>query len=267
MEDSLTVYSKTGEIIFDSSGQPVIPAKKKGLKIKKNIEHPILDNMRQYNTDGFWDIFLMKASRGNFPKGFSYKDNTLYYSMKSKYNFQVTLTPSDIEKSLDTFKHFVQDKGILSDLDKSKMNYECSKIEPITESWKQLGKMQTNCIYSHISKLETDLKLDQTEKTNLKSIIKIGVSSGYFNNTNIIVEGSSIVDIEPLLWNRATRTFSIDAENIKIKRQKVSRQKMNDFSSDNTTTCLDFDKNYTISNVDKKWEKFLSQIFKVEPID
>ena len=266
MEDSLTVYSKTGEIIFDSSGQPVVTVRKKGLKIKKNIEHPILDNMRQHNMDGFWDIFLMKASRGNFPKGFSYKDNTLYYSMKSKYNFQVSLTPSDLEQSFDTFKLFVQDKGILSDIDKSKMKYECSKIEPFTESWKELGKMQTNCLYSYITKLENELNLEQNEKTNLKSLIKIGVSSGYFNNSNIIVEGSSIVDIEPLLWNRAARTFSIDATNIKIKRQKVSKQKMNDFSSDNTTTCLDFDKKSTISNVDKKWEKFLSQIFKDERV-
>ena len=126
--------------------------------------------------------------------------------------------------------------------------------------------MQTNCLYSYITKLENELNLEQNEKTNLKSLIKIGVSSGYFNNSNIIVEGSSIVDIEPLLWNRAARTFSIDATNIKIKRQKVSKQKMNDFSSDNTTTCLDFDKKSTISNVDKKWEKFLSQIFKDERV-
>ena len=266
MDDSITVYSENGDIIFDSGNTVNITTKKKSLKIKKNIAHELFNQMRKFNTDSFWDMFLLKASRDNFPKGFSYKDNILYFSMRSKYNFKIILT-DDPKESFILLKKFVQDKGILSDTDKDIMkneeynnseNYEDS----IVESWKDLGKLQTNSLYNYINKLEEELGLSESEKNNLKSIVKIGISSGYFNTKNIIVKDSKIDRICPLVWEDEIRKFSIDTKNIRFKKPKNTKTQIMDLSSDNTTTCLDFEKKETISNIDKKWEKFLSQIYR-----
>jgi len=266
MDDSITVYSENGDIIFNSGSTVNRVVKKKSLKIKKNIAHDLFNQMRKYNTDSFWDMFLLKASRDNFPKGFSYKDNILYFSMRSKYNFKITLSDNP-KDSFITLKKFVQDKGILSDTDKDIMkneednnseNYE----DNIVESWKDLGKLQTNSLYIYINKIEEKLSLTESEKNNLKSIVKIGISSGYFNTKNIIVKDSKIEKICPLLWDSKTRKFNIDTKNIRLKRPKPTKVQIMDVSSDNTTTCLDFEKKETISNIDKKWEKFLSQIYR-----
>lgn len=265
MDDSITVYSENGDIIFDS-GNTINPTlKKKSLKIKKNIAHELFNQMRKFNKDSFWDMFLLKASRDNFPKGFSYKDNILYFSMRSKYNFKIVLT-DDPEESFKLLKEFVQDKGILSDIDKDMMkteednnpeNYE----DNIVVTWKELGKLQTNSLYNYINKIEGELVLNESEKNNLKSVVKIGISSGYFNTKNIIVKNSKIENICPLIWDNEIRKFNIDTKNIRLKRPKNIKVNMLDLSSDNTTTCLDFEKKETISNIDKKWEKFLSQIY------
>lgn len=265
MDDSITVYTANGDIIFDSGNRTNPTVKKKTLKIKKNIEHELFNEMRKYNSDSFWDMFLLKASRDNFPKGFSFKDNILMYSMKSKYNFQISLT-DDPEESFIILKKFVQDKGILSDIDKDNMKNEEDNLEDNEEksidSWKDLGKLQMNCMYTYINKLEDEYNLNESEKSNLKSVIKIGISSGYFNTKNIIVMNSKVEKICPLLWDSKNRKFSIDSDNIRIKKPKYSKVNILDLSTDNTTTCLDFVKKDSISNINKKWEKFLSQIYR-----
>ena len=65
------------------------------------------------------------------------------------------------------------------------------------------------------------------------------------------------------LWCDETRTFNIDTKNTRLKKIKGSRSENVDLSTDNTTTCLDFDKKYTISNINKKWEKFLKTVYKI----
>lgn len=265
MDDSITVYTASGDIIFDSGNRTNPVVKKKSLKIKKNIEHELFNDMRNFNTDSFWDMFLLKASRDNFPKGFSYKDNMLMYSMKLKYNFQIALT-DDPEESFIILKKFVQDKGILSDIDKDIMKNEEDNLEEdevkSVDTWKDLGKLQMNSMYIYINKLEEEYNLDESEKSNLKSVIKIGISSGYFNTKNIIVMDSKVEKICPLLWDSKTRKFSIDSDNIRIKKPKYSKVNILDLSTDNTTTCLDFVKKDNISNINKKWEKLLSQIYR-----
>ena len=266
--DNMTVYCTEGNVIFDSNGTYKDTTKKsKGFKIKKNIVNSIFEKMRQYNDDPFWDMFLLKASRDNFPKGFSYTDDHLYYSMKSKYNFDIKLDEDKPDSSFSDLKDFVSNKGILSDNDKLELNKKQNESfeqedEYTIDTWKELGKLQMNVIYSYISKLSDKYNLEYRERKNLESMIRIGISSGYFNNKNIIVENSFIKDIVPLLWDEENRVFNIDTKNTRIKKIKGSKSENVDLSTDNTTTCLDFDKKYNISNINKKWEKFLKVVYK-----
>ena len=255
-------------MIFNSDRNFVdIEKKPKGMKIKKTICNMIFEDMRKHNDDPFWDIFLLKASRDNFPKGFSFRDNVLFFSLKSKYNFEIKLDVTDILDSFFKLKEFVADKGILSDTDKTNLSNKQQETtflnnEETIETWKDLGKMQHNAIYIYISKLSEHHDLDTKERKNLESMMKIGISSGYLNTKNIVVKNSIIEEIIPLEWDKDTRSFVINTKNIRIKKTKGIKIENTDLSTDNTTTCLDFEKKYNISNVNKRWEKFLSSIYK-----
>lgn len=268
-KDNIIVYCTEGNVIFDSNGEHKDKEKRaKGFKIKKNVVNPIFEEMRKYNDDSFWDMFLLKASRDNFPKGFSFGEDRLYYSMKSKYNFDIKLDIEDPESSFSELRDFVADKGILSEKDKIQMNEERENNiedddEQVIDTWKDLGKLQTNTLFSYIENLCHKYDLETKEQKQLESIIKIGISSGYLNNKNIVVENSFIKNIIPLTWDEKTRTFEIDTKNVRLKKTKAVKTVTSDLSTDNTTTCLNFDKKYNISNIDKKWEKFLKTVFKV----
>ena len=54
--------------------------------------------MVKFNEDDFWKTFLIKASRDIFPSGFGFRNNTVYYSLKSKYNFELKLDENNIKK-------------------------------------------------------------------------------------------------------------------------------------------------------------------------
>jgi len=266
--DNIIVYCTEGNVIFDSNGNhKEIEKRAKGFKIKKNVVHEIFENMREYNTDPFWDMFLLKASRGNFPKGFSFNENRLFYSLKSKYNFEIKLDENCDDCCFSELRDFVTNKGILSDKDKEDMTSEQLKNideteDPPIDSWKNLGKLQMNSVFSYISTLGEFYSLSISERKNLESMIRIGISSGYLNNKNIVVENCDIKDIITLLWCSETRSFSIDTKNTRLKKIKGSKSENVDLSTDNTTTCLDFDKKYNISNINKKWEKFLKTVYK-----
>lgn len=266
--DNIIVYCTEGNVIFDSNGNhKEIEKRAKGFKIKKNVVHEIFENMREHNTDPFWDMFLLKASRGNFPKGFSFNENRLFYSLKSKYNFEIKLDENCDDCCFSELRDFVTNKGILSDKDKEDMTSEQLKNideteDPPIDSWKNLGKLQMNSVFSYISTLGEFYYLSTSERKNLESMIRIGISSGYLNNKNIVVENCDIKDIIPLIWCSETRTFNIDTKNTRLKKIKGSKSENVDLSTDNTTTCLDFDKKYNISNINKKWEKFLKTVYK-----
>jgi len=267
--DNIIVFCTEGNVIFDSNGQYKEKEKRsKGFKIKKNIVNPIFQYMRKYTTDSFWDIFLLKASRDNFPKGFSFNEDRLYYSMKSKYNFDIKLDIDNPEQSFYNMKEFVSEKGFLSEKDKTELNkvqfdnFKDSE-DVVFDNWKDLGRLQTNTLFSYLRDLSNNYNLDVKERKQLESVIKIGISSGYLNTKNIIVKNSFITDITDLIWDENSRTFTIDTKNIKIKKVKSVKSASNDLSTDNTTTCLNFDKKYNISNINKKWEKFLKTVYKV----
>ena len=263
----MTVYCTKGNVIFNTDANQKDEKKSKGFKIKRNVVNPIFEKMRSHNEDPFWDMFLLKASRDNFPKGFSYNDFKLYYSLKSKYNFQIRLDEEKSDYSFAELKEFVTNKGILSESDKLRINDEqeesFNNFEQITiDNWKDLGKLQMNSVFTYISVLTQKYDLNIRERKNLESIIRIGISSGYLNTKNIVVENSYITNIIPLIWNEDKRVFNIDTKNTKIKKYKGTKTDNVDLSTDNTTTCLDFDKKHNISNINKRWEKFLKVVYK-----
>lgn len=263
--DKMIVYCTKGNVMFNSDGELEKVPKKKSMKIKKTIVNDIFETMREFNEDPYWNMFLLKASRDNFPKGFSYRNNTVFFTMNAKYNFEVQLNPDTPKESFFKLKEFMIEKGYFSNSDREKMkikqNSHVKKQEELADSWKGLGKMQNNAVCKFINEKVKEHNLTDDEKSDLTSIIKIGISSGYLNNNNITVEDSVITNFQYIEWNEDKRKFKINTRNIKVKKQK-HKNEYNDLSTDNTTTCLNFEKKYDISNISKKWEKFLAIVYK-----
>ena len=263
--DKMIVYCTKGNVMFNSDGELEKVPKKKSMKIKKTITNDIFETMREFNDDPYWNMFLLKASRDNFPKGFSFRDNTVFFTMNSKYNFEIQLDPSVPKESFFKLKEFMIEKGYFSNSDREKMkatqNSNIQRQDEVISTWKGLGKLQNNAVCKYINSKVEEYELTNEEKTELTSIIKLGISSGYLNNNNIIVEDCVITNFQHIEWNKDTRKFKINTKNIRMKKQK-HKNDYNDLSTDNTTTCLNFEKKYNISNITKKWEKFLSIMYK-----
>ena len=264
-ENSICVFSKDGKVLF-KTGQPAPDKKKKEFNMNRKIINNVFEELRRFNQDPFWDMFLAKASRNKFPKGFEFTNDRLVYS----YNME-TFHRAVTEISLEQFvavKNFVSEKGIFSDTDRSKILenqtlFEEQQEEPV-ENWKGLGKTQKNAIFDYTQELIQDYELSQDESDHLKNTMRIGIASGYLNDNNIVVEDSKITKINNLIWDKINRTFDIDTDNIRLKKQKIRTKGdvRDQITSDNTNTCLAFVKRYKITNIDKKWEKFLMSILK-----
>lgn len=263
--DKMVVYCTKGNVMFNSDGDLEKVPKKKSMKIKRTIVNDIFETMREYNEDPYWNMFLLKASRDNFPKGFSFRDNTMFFTMNAKYNFELRLEPEDVKESFFKLKDFMIEKGYFSNSDREKMklkqNNHTHKREELANNWKGLGKLQNNALCQFINKKVKEYNLTSDEKSDLTSVLKIGISSGYLNNSNISVEDSVIMDFQFVTWDEETRKFKINTKHIRMKKQK-HKNEGNDLSTDNTTTCLNFEKKYNISNISKKWEKFLGTVYK-----
>ena len=247
--NSFTVYSETGEIIFNTDENIF---HKKNTK-KRKIVHAIFDKLRLYNTSPRWDTFLINASHNIFTKGFTFKTDTLIYSIRTKYSFPHVVVCS--AEGLENLKTFITNKGIM--LDRSCVTSH-NEGKAITQ-WKDFGKLKNDVLEKYVINLSEKRNLSDQQSIILYSTVKIGVASGFLNNTNIVVKDSMITDIIPLEWSD-DNNFNINTTNIQIRKVKTKTNHA-DLSTDNSTTCLSSIKKRNITNIDKKWGKFLQDLY------
>lgn len=255
----MVVFCTKGNVIFNSSGDLEVVEKKKSTK-NKNIKNHIFESMRKINSDPFWDSFLIKASRNSFPSGFSFRDNVLFFSQKPRSNYELVLNDTDIEKSFEDLRKFMMQRGIISDSDQAKIDKEFDNRplpQPIlVDNWKDLGKLQTDVIYDYKLELKERYKLSNKEFLSLTSVVNIGLSSGVFNENNITVEKSKIIDIQPLKYQKSESRFFIDSNEVKVKKQ---RPKDINSTVETSTTCNTISTK-VVNNISKNWENFVHSV-------
>lgn len=261
----ITVYCTKGNVIFNKDGDIQRVQKPKGTKLRKIVVHEIFLDMIEYNDDDFWKTFLIKASRDIFPSGFGFRNNTVYYSLKSKFNYELKLVKDDIKKSLEDLKEFLNSKGIMSVEDKIESNAKVcenneSFIEEKIDEWKKLGKQQITIINDYMKKLKLKYNLSYEEYEWLELLVNVGVNSNVLNNKNIIVENSKIKNIEILEWDECSRNFTIDTSQTKIP--KPSRTNKNDlFNTLDTMTDIELhNKKIRNKNIKEKWKSFIENV-------
>lgn len=248
--NTFIVYAEDGNVIYNT-GLEVIKKPKRS----KRIVHPVIDQLRNYNTDKRWDIFLLKASQNIIEKGFSIQLDSITYSNGSKQSFSHVIENSAL--GLENLKRFIMNKGGIMLGETILENTYCDSI---TE-WKSYGKLKYENVYEYVNNLIKTNNLSMYKGRILHSNVKLAIAAGYINNTNIIIKNSSIVNIEPIVWNQENSSFDINTTKMNIKKPRT-KQVFKEESTDNTTTCLSFEKNQrVINNIDKRWDKFLHSIY------
>ena len=223
----IVVYCTKGNVIFNQDGEIQKVTKPKSSKLRKNIVHEIFLEMEKFNDDEFWNVFLLRASRDLFPSGFGFRDNTLYYTVKTKYNFELKFNPDEPEESLIKLKEFMNKKGVMSITDKNIINTNVKtyvKEKEKVNDWKKLGKKQSTVMKDYIEDLKLKYKLNKSEFKWLEMIISIGISSTILNNKNIIIENGVIKNIDILEWDETERTFDINTSGVKIAKNSTKNK-------------------------------------------
>lgn len=261
----IVVYGKKGNVIFNKDGDIQRIQKPKGTKLRKIVIHDIFLKMSEFNEDDFWKTFLIKASRDIFPSGFGFRNNTIYYSLKTKYNFELKLNENDIRKSLEELKEFMNNKGIMSVEDKIESNVKVcenneSCVKEDLDEWKKAGKQQNSMLNDYINMLKSKHKLNSSEYEWLELIVNIGVNSNVLHNKNIIMENGKIKDIPLLEWNEEKRYYCIDTSQTKIPKPSKTINRETYSTLDTMSDIELHNKKVRCKNIKEKWESFIENV-------
>jgi len=268
INDGMVIFCNRGYVMFTDNGG-VVTEQKKTRKHTKNrsIVHHVFEDMKEFNTSSYWNDILTKFSRNIFPRNFRYYNNTLFYKSRkknSKKEFLIDL--ENPEQSFSDMKYFLEDKGILSTLEKKEKSILVYREEIKLEEWKDFGKNQSYLIQEFIEEVSKKYELKEKEKITLESTIMFGISCDIFNNSTIIIEHGKILSIRGLEWDEKNSKFFMDKKSCLPKFTSSSRKtyvknsKYSSYAFSGDTFCIQNKEN--ILKIGEKWRTFLEDYYK-----
>ena len=263
LDTGIVVFCTNGNVMFSSNGE-LIQSNKKVRKHKNygNVLHPVFSNMLEFTTNDFWIKFLNSCSKNKFPKNFNFINGSLLYKSKQKKQQSCfKIDEENLKENFEQLKVFLKDKGILPS--EEKLEIFSAREEKIIDIWKDIGKKnENNYIYQYIDREQKKNNLNEKEKNNLHSLVKIGLAGGIFNDNTIKLKDNKIDSLEYLLWHEEKRSYSIDKNFFDPKMYKLKKSKQTNNSSSSTIDENDLD---TVSSIkiEKIWEKFIHNYYKI----
>jgi len=264
--DGIVIFCSRGGVMFTSAGEiDVNPKKVRKHGKNRTIVHQVFEQMKEFNDSSYWDDVLTKFSRNIFPRNFKYYNDILRYALKKKVGKREFLIDKEnLEQSFEDMKIFLEDKGIVSVIEKKEKLISNKRKDIEYSSWKELAGNQNYAIERYINRLKKIRDLDDEQEANLESVIKFGISSNIFNDNTIVVVNSKIKKIKQLEWDEDEERFFINIEetNIKFPKSKKTGGE-GKYSSHNFSGDIFLIKN-SLGNakVSKKWKDFLSDYYK-----
>jgi hypothetical protein len=263
--DGIVIFCAKGGVMFTSAGE-IDTQSKKVRKHNKNraIVHQVFEDMREFNKSPYWDDVLQRWSRNVFPRNFKYYKDTLRYALKRKTNKrEFYIDKEDLQKTFEELKVFLEDKGIVSVIEKKEKLISSRRKESSEnrcDSWKDLGGNQIFAVEKYIEKM----RRKRDGEYNLESIIKFGISSDIFNNNTITVENSKIKGIEHLAWDEEEERYYIEISDVNVKFPRGKKGLGKGKYSSHTFSGEEFliKTNANTAKVSKKWKDFLSDYYK-----
>ncbi len=239
-------------------------------KNKGKVIYPIFEKCIKLINDDFWINILINFSIGKFKKGFTYKDNYLYYKNKDK----IHIDQEDALKALNQLQYFLKNKsGIMSDTDRINGNQLTQqKIDELNQN----KKIQWNDIKSsnhknilidrYIDKVIQYYNLNKEEILQLKTVIYNAVLLGRISN-QIELDDYKIVSIKNLSFDPITRIFSIPKDIQKRASPSIkSKIKKDSNIEESRSNKFSFNKSFELllKFLDKKKSKQMTENEKME---
>lgn len=273
VSEGIVVYCTKGNVIFSSTGEIVQNTKNvRKHKVNRSVIFPEFEEMKKFEKLEYWVNMLSRFSKNIFPRDFKYLSNVLYFKAKTKkHRSECFIDTENLETSYANFKEFMKEKGFLSQEEKEKINSMIQEEEEIqemfvVETWKDITKNLEYHLKIFFIKLKDENCLSTKEMANLESVVRIGISSGFFGEENIIIENSEISKILNLVWNEEKRLFSIDTEGVKFKKKSEKKETNKIYTSYTIETSNDnvimVYREVEDLSIEKKWNKFLETVYK-----
>lgn len=232
-------------------------------KTIKKVIYPIFTSCSEVIEDPFWKQTLDNASRGIFPRGFSYDSDGKYLVQKNKNKIFKTKLFSDSDDfngsgvasngptlGLDTSKpgdshtdveeyekiayicinEFKKIRGMISQKEHEKA---VELLEQYTEeetivNWNKnnMDIIKAQMISNYVDKKKIELKLDDYACSSLKGVIYLGLYMKWITGDDI--EGTNIVinNIKNIGYNKESNLFFIKEHKVQKVKNNTRKQQL-----------------------------------------
>ena len=210
------------------------PAQGAKVKAKKTATGPKIVNQLFYDciphiSDSFWQGVFADAGQGKFPKGFSYKNNTLIYKKRTKTD--TIELPENINELISLCITFFKDlAGLRSAVDLESERLEREECLSRTTTLRQgtWGNIRSKSVKrglltQYVHDVSKTLNLNEDQRKYFKTILNTGFLLGYFTSSSVGFEDGAITGIKGLDWDERERIFKINrltSETPKIAKLK-----------------------------------------------
>jgi hypothetical protein len=187
-------------------------------KAEPIVVNAVFKACEDLTVDPTWKTIFSEAAYGKLPRGFTYKNGYLTHKIRNKIS-RLELSSTDPQVVMEECMRFMKEKaGIMSQEDQRKAKEEfeehliqAGNLRP--NQWSEIKKkkkIRNVLLSTFITQLSKEMALTQTEKEDLRNKIFLGLILGCFGNEQIEVKDGYITNIAGLVFDPATRHFSID---------------------------------------------------------
>lgn len=220
-----------------------VDIEKKIPKTKQIIYH-YFNDMLNYTNSEFYKNILIKCSRSKFLKGFSIEvvnDNeTPVYIVKTRYSKKKNFIKY-IEITGSSYQNFCKFIDFLKNNDIYELNNINNLTQPsVPQLWSKLkANIKKKYLADYTLRLcEGNINLSKL----LYSKIMYGLTMGYIQNSDIIIDQNSILNIKNILFEDNNIKFIINEKNIKQEEKDEQKNQL--------------------PKISQLWVKYLSNLFK-----
>jgi len=180
--------------------------------------YPIFGEAAKTTSDQEWVVLLLKAEKGQFPAGFSYAKDTMWYRGRNGGEDVKMISTIDPEQFFQEIRAFMSKHGIVTKLDKT--NASIGKIIIDGDDWLTMPTRYRQAVICKFVETErVERSLSHSETMQLYCTIRTGTLIGAFDKMDFSVEKFTLKTLNKLLYDPDKRKYMIDPTFVPATKQ------------------------------------------------
>jgi hypothetical protein len=204
------------------------------------IKHEIFLEYAKKETSIFWKTILENCAFGQFPKGMSFRDGTIFYKKGRGKQPLTKYIPENIEEGKNFIIDFLRnDVGFHSRDEVTKQQLEnrvrlAECLRPHDTVWKDIraASTQRQIIANFISVQQEKLRLTEDEANQLYATIIVGLALGTLTGDDIEMDRGTILNIDNIVrldnGYFTAKIAPIEPITFKPENKEVKQKSIND---------------------------------------